>query len=534
MARPGDGAFLAGVRNGNALSMRRPDGHDGAGPASAHDPRSPRPTVIDANHSWACGQWPIAPCDDRVRCRRRSRRRPPRRRVATMTFVHLDVALRQCPDAAVLATWIVGASRRYGGLPSRSGPEHGRRRIPARFTNGREGVMPDGTHDPEGMTNGPQTSACARRGSRGTGAWTLVCVGHPDSVPHACLPRRVAGSDVSRCALPRQDHRGMGGAMPIPDDRGAGTRYALLAFDADGRERMDDPDSPTDRSHGRCSMISRPSGPPTSSSCVTAGGRYHPRRRSNTIGGIAAMDRSPDPGRSRKSQARFQAIPHRCPLAESTVGDEELGSGPAAFDEPADPIALYVERFGDRPGSENVSRPYSARRARDPAADRLPPDAEAAYRTSTACSRDWARPASALPRRRSRTVRSPGLLRGFLEEDSFGFGCRGLGGILAPLRQLSFWKMKSRAQIRREGGMHAFLRALQSSSAHHGADDHLDGSQLRCIVASGMLCGPATADSRASSIASLALVQGALSHWSTAERFPEAVGPFWDISGAAR
>ncbi|CAD6543067.1 hypothetical protein LMG27952_03983 [Paraburkholderia hiiakae] len=97
--------------------------------------------------------------------------------------------------------------------------------------------------------------------------------------------------------------------------------------------------------------------------------------------------------------------------------------------------------------------------------------------------------------------------------------------VVAPLRQLSFWKMKDRARTFGEGGAHALLGAMQSASAT--ARFHLMGHSFGCIVVSGMIAGENAASAIPAlrrPVDSLFLVQGALSLWSFAADVPFAPG----------
>ncbi|MEM5317137.1 CHAT domain-containing protein [Paraburkholderia sp. JHI869] len=102
------------------------------------------------------------------------------------------------------------------------------------------------------------------------------------------------------------------------------------------------------------------------------------------------------------------------------------------------------------------------------------------------------------------------------------------GAVLAPLRQLSFWKMKDRARTFGEGGAHALLGAMQNASAT--ARFHLMGHSFGCIVVSGMIAGESITSAASAPPAlrrpvdSLFLVQGALSLWSFAADVPFAPG----------
>lgn len=98
------------------------------------------------------------------------------------------------------------------------------------------------------------------------------------------------------------------------------------------------------------------------------------------------------------------------------------------------------------------------------------------------------------------------------EGSSFGGGIN-LGGILGPLRQLSYWTMKKRARTIGEGGMHLFLKDLQNASPAQKFRIHLMGHSFGTIVVSSMIGGPQARAVLPRPIESLVLVQGAVSLW---------------------
>jgi hypothetical protein len=109
------------------------------------------------------------------------------------------------------------------------------------------------------------------------------------------------------------------------------------------------------------------------------------------------------------------------------------------------------------------------------------------------------------------------------EPANFGGGF--LGGLLSPLRQLSFWKMKDRALAVGASGGFALVDSLQRATADAGREVsfHLMGHSFGCIVVSSILNGSkGTALSRP--VDSVALVQGALSLWSFCDDIPVAKG----------
>mgnify|MGYP001544192083 CR=1 FL=1 len=103
-----------------------------------------------------------------------------------------------------------------------------------------------------------------------------------------------------------------------------------------------------------------------------------------------------------------------------------------------------------------------------------------------------------------------------------GIGDTLSGLFLAPLRQLSFWKMKDRARAFGETGGHGLLAQLQTAAPR--ARFHLMGHSFGCIVVSATVAGKAGGPELPRPVDSLYLVQGALSLWSYASDIPYAAG----------
>jgi len=106
--------------------------------------------------------------------------------------------------------------------------------------------------------------------------------------------------------------------------------------------------------------------------------------------------------------------------------------------------------------------------------------------------------------------------------ESFGTGSTIKNGILAGLRQVSFWLMKHRARTVGEQGMHSFVNDLQRAC---DANIHLMGHSFGCIVVSSILGGPGGNGALSRPVNSAVLVQGAMSLWSYAEDIPESDKP---------
>ncbi|HEX5110768.1 MAG TPA: hypothetical protein VFV95_20095 [Vicinamibacterales bacterium] len=106
--------------------------------------------------------------------------------------------------------------------------------------------------------------------------------------------------------------------------------------------------------------------------------------------------------------------------------------------------------------------------------------------------------------------------------EAFGLRSTLRNGVLAGLRQVSFWVMKHRARTVGEQGMHQFVTALQQAC---DARIHLMGHSFGCIVVSSILGGPGGTGALARAVDSAVLVQGALSLWSFADKIPDSDKP---------
>lgn len=318
--------------------------------------------------------------------------------------------------------------------------------------------------------------------------------------------------------------------MPIRTIAGDGSRYALLAFDSNGRERNDDPHGADGRLSHRVIEDLTVSEVTTDIFILCHGWQGDvPAAIVQYDRWIGAMN-AQRADREEMERRRPGFRPYRIGVHWPSLpwGNEELGGGNAAAFAlgGVDLVELYVERLGDRPGLRDAIAVVVAEAATQPDARTLPPSAVEAYRE---IDRLLAEVGSVGPASSPDSDREPFDPQAYFEADreeiSFGLGSGGLGGILAPLRQLSFWKMKQRALIVAETGMHGFLRSLEARLTGRGVRIHLMGHSFGSIVVSGMVCGPGDVDTQPiSSVASVALVQGALSLWSYSSDIPVQKG----------
>lgn len=107
--------------------------------------------------------------------------------------------------------------------------------------------------------------------------------------------------------------------------------------------------------------------------------------------------------------------------------------------------------------------------------------------------------------------------------DAVSFGGPSLGGLLAPLRVLSFWAMKRRALAFGEGGAAGLLETLGSTAAS-STRFHVAGHSFGCIVACAAVSRAGGPIAKRRAVSSLVLLQGAMSHWSFSEDIPPRPG----------
>jgi len=212
-------------------------------------------------------------------------------------------------------------------------------------------------------------------------------------------------------------------------------------------------------------------------------------------------------------------------------GEETAAAAPASFGTADAPnvnglLEAAVEHFG---GGAAVRQPLEVlfnAFAENPAAKILPAEALAAYQQLGQAIGFAARSeAGAAPDEEGVPLDPQTALRVERHASagtSFGIFNTIKSGILAGLRQASFWTMKHRARTIGEQGMHQFIATLQNSSK---ARIHLMGHSFGCIVVSSILGGPNGKTPLPRKVESAVLVQGALSLWSFADKLPNGNDP---------
>ncbi|MFB2920616.1 hypothetical protein [Aerosakkonema funiforme] len=208
-------------------------------------------------------------------------------------------------------------------------------------------------------------------------------------------------------------------------------------------------------------------------------------------------------------------------------GDEELRSSGVSFGlEDVVPVERLVEQYASRIANTEPSRQaletiFQAAKE-DIAPPTLPTEVRQAYQILNRESSLGSEGEGAAPGA-DREPFDPERIFQVAEGEPVSDSGISWDGILAPLRTLSFWKMKDRARQFGESGGFKLLGDLQRAAGDN-VRFHLMGHSFGCIVVSAMLAGPNGRGSLVRPVNSVALVQGALSHWSYCSDIPVAPG----------
>ncbi len=318
--------------------------------------------------------------------------------------------------------------------------------------------------------------------------------------------------------------------MPYQKIDGTDVEYGLISFDNNGVERTDDP---TGGVFSKTLVERARTEKPTNIFLFSHGWKGDvPSAIDQYNRWIGAMARLTADRAAMGSAFKPMFIGLHWPSqpwgTESSSGGNSFGAG-GAGNAPADLDALKeetVRHFGDRPGVREALDVIFNAQKQDPGVFMLPDEVVAAYLKlgdaigfNAGSGNAPDQEGSALdPQQASRADR--------LASTSVAFGSGGgggfLGGVLGGLRQLSFWVMKKRARTAGEQGMHQFVAALENAC---DAQIHLMGHSFGCIVTASILGGPGGNTKLPRPVQSVALVQGAFSLWSFADRIKDTNDP---------
>lgn len=316
--------------------------------------------------------------------------------------------------------------------------------------------------------------------------------------------------------------------MPIETLPDTDFQYYLIAFDADGNERTDDPDG--QMSDRVTEVLAREPVTDVFLFCHGWLSDIPASRRQYRRWIRAVLDRREDLARFEEIQPGFYALAVGLHWPSMPWGDYDLEASPLSvgFDgaRPHPPVAHLVDRYArriaDTPTARAALETIFNAAIDNIAPDTLPRAVREAYHVLDRESGLYGRGVGATPSG-DRDPFDPERTFIAARREALSFGGFSWGGLLAPLRTLSFWKMKDRARQFGENGAFNLLANLQRV----GGDQvrfHLMGHSFGCIVASAALTGDPADASPNRPVNSLLLAQGALSHWSYCPDIPLAPG----------
>jgi len=319
--------------------------------------------------------------------------------------------------------------------------------------------------------------------------------------------------------------------MPIQAVPGTDQRYLLIAFDAAGHERQDDPDGALSR-RALESLCNDPITEVFLFSHGWMGGV--PEAIAQYDAWTGAMVRSAaDVEWMQRRRPGFRPLLIGLHWPSKPFGDDILASSglnfaapaegtPGGPEPPVDPIDRLAEQTADSPAAREALRTILAAAALEFAPAKLPPEVRAAYEVLDREIGLGADGLGAAPGDDGEPF-DPDRAYQTATDQAVSFGGPIGNGLLSPLRTLSFWRMKDRAHKFGEGGAHQLLASLRREAGASGrvVRFHLMGHSFGCIVASAMVAGP---PGSTLSVDSLCLVQGALSIWSYCSDIPHRPG----------
>ncbi len=315
--------------------------------------------------------------------------------------------------------------------------------------------------------------------------------------------------------------------MPIRNVDNTDLTYYLICYDAEGIERADDPDGLMSQ---RVLDVLKTE-PITDVFLISHGWLGDIKdaiaQYDKWIGAMAGH--TADIERIRQARPGFRPLMIGLHWPSKPYGEEDVsrsasfaGPGGAAASPIDEMIEGYARTLADTPAARDALQTIFAAAIEDVEPDQMPAAVIQAYhvldRESNLGSGDVAADPGS-----DREPFDPERTFEAVNDEVASFGRFGLGALLAPLRTMSFWKMKARAAEFGAGPAFELLRALQNATG----DDvrfHLTGHSFGCVVMSATLAGPPTDNALVRPVDSVALLQGALSLWSYTSDIPHAPG----------
>ena len=311
--------------------------------------------------------------------------------------------------------------------------------------------------------------------------------------------------------------------MPIETIPGSTLTYDLIAYDADGKERQDDPDG----------LMSQRAARTVADQAVTDVFLFShgwmgdiPASRAQYALWIAAMTGcSADIARIKERRPGFLPLLIGLHWPSEPWGDDSFSNAESFGTVGVDAVQEFVEQIAgkivDTPAARAAVQTIVSEAFVDNNPDHMPSHVREAYDTldrETGLGHDC----EAAPPGHDREPFDAESLYQESRSEAVSFGAFA-DGLLAPFRVLSFWKMKDRACRFGESGARQLMLELMRASAGRDVKFHLMGHSFGCIAVSAAVAGP-NGSPLPAPVDSIALVQGALSLWSYCSDIPTVPG----------
>jgi len=308
------------------------------------------------------------------------------------------------------------------------------------------------------------------------------------------------------------------GFETIPDTQ---IQYGLISYDSDGKERLEGGKLMS------AALLQKLKNNITNVFFFCHGWQGDIPSAKHQFGAwIKGFDQSADKAKAASIFPGFNPLYIGLHWPSLPFGNEALGDGSFAAESTesvGDLFSDYLERLGgiDDAGVElsAIANPLKVivdAAKTNVAPEELPPHVRQAYLDLNAALGLGSEGVTAPPDA-DRGDFDPDFVFEEINNEGASFAGFNLGGLLGPLRTLSYWNMKKRARQIGENGMHLFLKdMLQTSSAHV----HLMGHSFGTIVVSSMVGGPKAQAPLPRPVDSVVLVQGAVSLWTYSAAIP--------------
>lgn len=312
--------------------------------------------------------------------------------------------------------------------------------------------------------------------------------------------------------------------MTIETLPGTNIQYNLIAFDAAGNERANDPDGVMSQR-----LINLLGDEPITDVFIFSHGwlgDVPAAKRQYNLWVKAMADQAKDIERMRQIRPGFHYLLIGLHWPSQPWGDEELKPSKVSFEiggstntRPLEEaVDRYAKRIADTEFSREALRTIFEAAEKDLDPQRLPREVSNAYKVLDQEAGLGHDGAGAAPGD-DREAFNPDLEFGAVRQEPDNRRVPIFGGLLAPLRTLSFWRMKDRARQFGEKAGFQLLKDLQKASSND-VRFHLMGHSFGSIVVSASLSGPNRNGQLVRPVNSVALVQGALSLWSYCSDIP--------------